>query len=276
MTSAPATTDRYAHRFGQLAQEGRAAFIPFTLLGWPTVETSRQILEALMAGGADALELGLPFSDPMADGPVLQQAATEALAAGARVDDAFALIAEVRAQDKQVPIGLMAYYNMILARGADRFCADAAAAGVDAILVPDLPPETAGELAPAINAHGLSLAFIVSPLTDDARLDALLPMAGGFLYIVSRLGVTGVEARYDTALQALAQRVKAKSSLPACIGFGISTPADVRQMTALGADGVITGSAVIQRARESMVERPDHWQADLQAYIRTMADAVRL
>lgn len=275
LPSSPATPDRYARRFAQLAQQGRGAFIPFTLLGWPTRAMSEQILSALMAGGADALELGLPFSDPMADGPILQQAACEALAAGAQVDEAFALIARARARDAAIPIGLMVYYNMVLARGIERFCADAARAGVDALLVADLPPETAREVLPAALAHGLALAFIVSPLTGAARLDALLTMAGGFLYVVSRLGVTGVEACYDEELAALLARVKAASPLPACVGFGISQPAHVARMMALGADGAIAGSSVIQRVRQALADpaRAEHWQADLTAYVAAMAQA---
>ena len=237
-------TSRYACLFDRLRAEKQPAFIPFTLLGYPTQEASFEVIQTLVDAGADALELGLAFSDPMADGPIIQQAATETLATGYTVDDAIALLRRIRAYAPEIPIGLLVYYNMVLARGVERFMRDMAAAGVDGVLIADLPPECMAEVAPF--AAGLDLIHIVSPLTDDARLQTVLNHAGGFLYIVSRLGITGVEERYDHRLAALLDRVKARTALPLCVGFGISQPEHAARMIRAGADGVITGSRVIR------------------------------
>lgn len=253
---------RYEKRFAQLKAAGQKAFIPFTLLGWPQRETSLQMVKTMISAGASALELGLAFSDPAADGPIIQAAAGEVIANGFRVDDALALLKEIRALDAELPIGLLVYYNLVLARGVERFFTEIAAVGVDGVLIPDLPPELAQEAHEAARRHGIDLIFIVSPLTDEARLQKILARASGFLYVVSRLGITGVEARYDDTLSALLQRVRQYSSLPACVGFGISTPAHARQMLDLGADGVITGSAVIQCQQQN--------PAGLESYLKSM------
>lgn len=263
------TSTRYADCFEDLSRSGRKAFIPFTLLGWPNRETSRRIVQAMIDGGASALELGIAFSDPAADGPVIQQAAQEVLQAGFRVDDAFALIREIRATNPEIPIGLLAYYNLALARGVGRFYADAAAAGADGVLMADLPPESAEEAVQAAHAAGIQPIFIVSPLTQPGRLSQIAAMAGGFLYIVSRLGITGVEARYDDSLKSLLALVKQATPLPACVGFGVSTPEQARAMLSLGADGVITGSRLIALARELP---PEALEAGIRDFVRAMAD----
>lgn len=238
-------TNRYDQRFAQLKAAKKRAFIPFTLLGWPNRDRSLSIIKTMIDSGASALELGLAFSDPIADGPTIQRAAFETLSSGFKVSDAFDLVRNIRTLDSEIPIGLLVYYNMILAHGARPFFEQARDAGADGILVADLPPEAAEELAPAAQEYSLTLIFIVSPLTSAERLDLILKHAGGFLYAVSRLGITGVEERYDTQLKNLIDKVHARTQLPVCVGFGISTPDQARAMLALGADGVITGSRII-------------------------------
>ena len=262
-------TDRYARRFAQLKREKRRAFIPFTLLGWPDRQSSFSIVKAMIECGASSLELGLAFSDPVADGPIIQQAASETLASGFKVRDAFELIAEIRGLDREIPIGLLVYYNMVLAQGVEQFCQRAQKAGVDGILVADLPPEAASEVVPAARACDLSTLFIVSPLTTEDRLGKIREYAGAFVYAVSRLGITGTEARYDQALKAMIARVHATVSLPVCVGFGVSTPDQARAMFALGADGVITGSRILQLVREANGAEYDQ---RLRAFLESMSE----
>ncbi len=245
------TQTRYQSRFKHLQEAGRKAYIPFTLLGWPNPEMSFEIMRTMIEAGVTALELGFAFSDPMSDGPIIQAAAQETLALRFTVSDGFDLIRRVRQLDSDIPIGLLVYYNLVLARGVERFFQDAADVGVDGILIADLPPEAAGEVYDIAHRYGVDLIFIASPLTSTERLVSIQQYASGFLYLVSRLGITGTESRVDTQLQALIERVHAVSSLPACVGFGISEPEHARTMYALGADGAITGSRIIQLIRES-------------------------
>jgi tryptophan synthase alpha chain len=270
MSSESRSENRYAKRFAQLKQQGQHAFIPFTILGWPNREKSLEIIEAMLAGGATMLELGLAFSDPAADGPIIQEADTETLQAGFKVKDALALIKTVRTKNNEIPIGLLVYYNMVLARGAERFFQELSDAGVDGVLIADLPPEAANEVIEPAKKYGIDLIFIVSPLTSDERLGQIVSMGGGFLYIVSRLGITGTEERYDEQLENLLKRVKSKTLLPACVGFGISTPEQAQRMLQLGADGVITGSKVIQLVRE---RQNKSIQDVIQPFVASMAQS---
>jgi tryptophan synthase alpha chain len=266
------STGRYARQFAALKTEGRKAFIPFTLLGWPDRDTSLAMIDAMIDGGATMLELGLAFSDPAADGPIIQQAATETLASGFEVTDALDLIRTIRQKHPEIPIGLLVYYNMVLARGAEGFFQQVAEAGVDGVLIADLPPELAEEVLPAARKHAIDLIFIVSPLTSPQRLQTITDIAGGFLYIVSRLGITGTEERYDDQLQNLLKGIAEATDLPACVGFGISTPDQAAKMLSLGADGVITGSKVIQLMRDHAGNDP---QTFLTPYVRSMVEATR-
>jgi tryptophan synthase alpha chain len=239
-------TDRYSARFSQLRQQGKKAFIPFTLLGWPDRSRSLEIIKLMIDSGASALELGWAFSDPIADGPVIQRAAFETLAMGFKVSDALEMISQVRRIDSEIPVGLLVYYNMVLALGVEAFFSKAREVGVDGVLVADVPPESADEITPAASEYGIAPLFIVSPLTSEDRLDAILRHASGFLYAVSRLGITGTEERYDEQLKAMIDRVHERAALPLCVGFGISTPEQAKAMLAMGADGVITGSRIIE------------------------------
>src|SRR5262249_43007366 len=177
--------NRYEARFSQLRDAGKKAFIPFTLLGWPDREKSLEIIKLMIASGASALELGWAFSDPIADGPVIQRAAFETLALGFTVSDALSLIKEVRELDSEIPIGLLVYYNMVLAQGVESFFSRAKEVGVDGVLVADVPPESADEITPTAHKHGVCPIFIVSPLTTEERLAMIVQHASGFLYAVS-------------------------------------------------------------------------------------------
>ncbi len=265
-------SDRYEQKFAELRKNNQKAFIPFTLLGWPDREHSLKIIQSMIDSGASMLELGWAFSDPMADGRIIQAAAFETLALGFKVTDALDLVKEVRQKNKDIPIGLLVYYNMVLAHGIDEFFSSTSRAGVDGVLVADLPPENAEEVLPAATKYGVKLIFIVSPLTDEARLKLIMKHAGGFIYAVSRLGITGTEERYDEHLAEMINRVHSAGSLPVCIGFGISTPERAKAMIDLGADGVITGSKVIELVDKNRLAQPDEV---LGPYFQSMVAALR-
>jgi tryptophan synthase alpha chain len=242
---------RYQDAFGKLTSSGGKAFIPFTLLGWPKVDQSFEIIRTMIDSGATALELGFAFSDPVADGPIIQAAAFETIEAGFRLSDAFALLKRVREYDSQVPIGLLLYFNTVLSQGVENFFKQASEAGVDSVLIADLPVECALEIKQAADKYQVAPVFIISPLTNEERLRAIADVAGAYLYVVSRLGITGVHTSFDDQLGELLQTARRVSSLPLCVGFGVSTPEQARLMFEKGADGVITGSRIIQLMRES-------------------------
>jgi tryptophan synthase alpha chain len=265
--------NRYAEKFAQLKKVGSKAFIPFTMLGYPNRNTCLETMKTFVDSGASALELGLAFSDPMADGPTIQQAANETIATGFSVDDAFSLIADIRQYNADIPIGLLVYYNMILKCGPAMFYEKAGKSGVDGILIADLPAECADEVADHATKNNIDQIFIVSTLTNKKRLKDILKHAGGFLYAVSRIGITGVEERYDAQLKDLIDRVREQSKLPVCIGFGISTPEQAKTMCELGADGVITGSKIISIINEN---RNCSDAATLSQFLKTMVAAVSI
>lgn len=262
-------TDRYQQTFKTLKEAGHAAFIPFTLLGWPDKQKSLSIIKTLIDAGASALELGFAFSDPVADGPIIQAAAFKTIEAGFTLDDCFALLRQVRDYNNAIPIGLLVYYNTVLSRGIDRFYREAAEAGVDSILIADLTVDSADEIAASANSNGIAPVFIISPLTDELRLRKLSSVAGGYVYVVSRLGITGTHDNHDTDLHALLSRARANTKLPLCVGFGISTPEHAQKMISFGADGVITGSRIIQM----MTESSD--LSKLEAYVQGMVQATK-
>lgn len=274
-------TNRYEKLFADLKASGKRAFIPYTLLGFPNPELSFQAMERMVKGGAAALELGLAFSDPLADGPVIQQASAETIESGFKTQTAFELISKVRELSKSIPITLMCYYNSVLAQGAERFCKNAAQSGVDGLLIVDLPPDQlAGDAAAALarenlveqaKTNNLQLIFIISPLTTEDRLELISKHAGGFLYAVSRLGTTGVEERYDSQLADLITRASKRTKLPIAVGFGVSTPEQAKKMFSINASAVITGSKIIEwidsiRKNKSTLD-------ELQAYVQTMVEA---
>ena len=230
---------------------GDLAFVPFVVLGDPDLPTSLRLIEALIDAGADALELGLPFSDPPADGPVVQAADLRALAAGTTPPAAFELLDELKRR-RDVPVSLLIYYNLVLQYGVERFYARAAEAGVDAVLIADVPLEESAPTVAAARRHQVAPVCIASPLSSSERLRALTEVAEGYFYTVARVGITGEQGAVSGDLVHTLARLRAVTDLPALVGFGISTPAHVRAAAAAGADGVICGSAIIRRIAEHL------------------------
>jgi len=239
---------RIERRFSALKKEGRAALVTFTMAGDPDYETSVAIAKALPKAGADVIELGMPFTDPMADGPAIQAAGLRALKAGQRMTKTLALVHEFRKGDDETPIVLMGYYNPIYIYGNDRFLADAKAAGVDGLIIVDLPPEEDDELClPALKA-GLNFIRLATPTTDDKRLPTVLTNTSGFVYYVSITGITGAAAPDAAKVTTAVARIKRHTTLPVAVGFGVRT-AEQACAIAEGADGVVVGSALVDSLR---------------------------
>lgn len=242
--------NRYQSMFGRLAERGEGAFGAYLMLGDPDLESSAQLLDALVEGRADMIEIGIPFSDPVADGPVIQEAAVRALAAGTRVDDCFQLLRDLRQRHSEVPVGILTYANLLTARGRDRFCGDAAKAGVDSILIADVPSLEAEPFAESARDAGLDLIMIAAPNTPGQTLTKIARLSSGYTYCVARAGVTGVRDDLTLEHDTLLSQLKALNAPPAVLGFGISTPEHVRQALVSGAAGVISGSAIVKLAKE--------------------------
>ncbi len=258
--------------FERCRDERRAAFIPYLTAGDPDFETSGRLLEALAAGGADLIELGVPFSDPIADGPVNQRAAARALAGGATLSGVLDLVA--RHRDKLgVPMVLFTYFNPILAAGIERFAERAEASGVDGVLCVDLPPEEAAEeLIPALRARDLDSVFLLAPTSDRKRIRRVAEASTGFVYYVSRTGVTGARDELPKELLKEAKRMRRKLAQPLAVGFGISSPEQVKAVAKV-ADGVVVGSALVRIVEESagdpaLAER-------IESEVRRLAAALR-
>lgn len=241
---------RYTAIFERLSARGEGAFGAFLMLGDPDLASCAELLDAVVEGGADMVEVGIPFSDPVADGPVIQEAAVRALGAGTRVDDCFRLLADFRARHPGVPVGILTYANILAARGRERFCADAAQAGIDSILIADVPSLEAEPYAAAAAAAGLDLIMIAAPNTPGQTLTKLARLCSGYTYCVARMGVTGVRDELALEHDRLLSQLKALGAPPPVLGFGISTPEQVRQALASGAAGVISGSAIVKLARQ--------------------------
>jgi tryptophan synthase alpha chain len=244
-------TTRIETRFAALKREGRAALVTFLTAGDPDAATSLGILRALPQAGADVIELGMPFTDPMADGPAIQASSLRALKAGQNMKKTLAMVAEFRRADAVTPIVLMGYYNPIYIYGVARFLVDAKAAGVDGLIVVDLPPEEDDELClPALKA-GLNFIRLATPTTDDKRLPAVLANTSGFVYYVSITGITGMAAPDTGKVSAAVTRIKRHTALPVAVGFGVKTAAHARAIAEV-ADGVVVGSALIDALRQSL------------------------
>ena len=240
---------RIAAAFARARAERRAALMPYLTLGHPDPERSLLAAQAAVAHGADILELGVPFSDPLADGPVIQRATHTALQAGMTPARCLDMVRELRAGGVQVPIILMGYFNPVLAYGPAEFCRDCAAAGVDGLIVPDLPPEEGQELESSCGRHGLALVYLLAPTSSLERIRLVCGRSQGFVYIVSTAGTTGERDHLPAELDAFVARVRAETSLPLAVGFGVSRPEHARRVAAL-ADGVIVGSALVRRVGE--------------------------
>ena len=256
--------------FDRLGARGEGAFGAFLMLGDPDLETSAVLLDALVDGSADMIEIGIPFSDPIADGPVIQAAANRALRAGVRVDDCFQLLADFRNRHAAVPVGILTYANLLAARGRDRFCTDVAAAGVDSLLVADVPALEAEPYADAVGSAGLDLVMIAAPNTPAQTLRRIARLCSGYAYCVTRMGVTGVHDELALEHQRLFTDLKRLKAPPPVLGFGISTPDHVRQAIAAGAAGVISGSAIVRLAAEAGAS-----PARIAKFVAAMKDAAR-
>ena len=239
-------TTRIDTRFAALKKEGRAALVTFVMAGDPDLSTSRAIIKSLPKAGADVIEIGMPFSDPMADGPAIQAAGQRALKAGIGLRRTLALARRLRSGDDATPIVLMGYYNPIYRYGVDRFVSDAVDAGVDGAIVVDLPPEEDAELAGPARAAGLDIIRLATPTSDDDRLPRIVAGAGGFLYYVAIAGITGTRAADTGAVAAAVARVRRFTALPIAVGFGIKNP-EQAALVAGAADAVVVGSALVER-----------------------------
>jgi tryptophan synthase alpha chain len=240
---------RIAATFARLRAAGRTALMPYLMIGYPERESVLELAPAFEAAGADLFELGIPFSDPLADGVTVQRAAERALQNGVTLQDCLQSVAALRARGVQAPLLLMGYYNPLLQYGVARACAALAAAGGDGWIVPDLPPEEAGELHERCRASGLDLIMFVAPTTPDERIAEVARLAGGFIYCVSLTGVTGARKELSTGLSDFLARVRRHTDLPLVVGFGISTPAHVAQVGQV-ADGAIVASALINHMEQ--------------------------
>ncbi|MGZ8286395.1 MAG: tryptophan synthase subunit alpha [Allosphingosinicella sp.] len=261
---------RYPAMFERLRRRGEGALGAFVMLGDPDPATSAAILDALVEGGADMLEVGIPFSDPVADGPVIQAAAVRALAAGIRTADCFRLLAEFRARHPEVPVGILTYANLVMARGREAFYAAAAEAGVDSVLVADVPLIEADPFLAAARAAGVAPVLIAAPNTPPGRLARIAAEGEGYTYCVARAGVTGADAEVRFAGEVIAA-LEAANAPPPVLGFGIAGPDHVRLALQAGARGVISGSAIVSRAAAN----PGAEAETVRAFIRGLKEATR-
>ena len=256
---------RIDEKFAALKAEGRKAFVSFIMAGDPDYETCLAVLKGLPAAGVDIVELGMPFTDPMADGPTIQLAGQRALEAGQTMDKTLAMVRSFREGDPDTPIVLMGYYNPIYSRGVDRFLAEAKDAGVDGLIVVDLPPEEDDELCIPAQAAGLNFIRLATPTTDDRRLPKVLQNTSGFVYYVSITGITGAANAQSAEVGPEVARIKAKTDLPVIVGFGIKTP-EASEAIASVADGAVVGSAIVER-----IARGDA-PADVLDFVKSLAD----
>jgi tryptophan synthase alpha chain len=272
-----AAADRLAARFAALKRAGRGALVTFVTAGDPDEATSRAILLGLPDAGADIVELGMPFSDPVADGPAIQAASERALEAGMTLRKTLSLAQAFRTAHRDTPLVLMGYYNPIYSYGVDAFTRDAAAAGVDGLIVVDLPPEEADELAGPARAAGLHMIRLVTPTTDSRRLPVVLAGAGGFVYYVAIAGITGTRSAAAESIAEAVARIRAATDLPVAVGFGIKTPEAAGEVARM-ADAAVVGSSLVERIAGALDEqgRP---RADLVesvlAFAKALGDGVR-
>lgn len=258
---------RIDEAFAKCAAANRAAFIPFIMAGDPSLEISAKLLDALPAAGADIIELGIPFSDPMADGPTIAAAGKRALDAGTTLKKTLKLAREFRAKHA-TPLVLMGYVNPLYVYGFEAFAKDAAAAGVDGIIIVDLPPEEAGELEPLLTKHGIALVRLIAPTSIASRLPLLTKGASGYLYYVAITGITGAGSATAASVAESIAAIRKATKLPICVGFGIKNPADVKAMASTGAEGVVVGSSIVKLIEESKGD-----VVKIGTYVKSLAEA---
>ncbi len=263
----PASGNRLTRSLADLRARRRRALIPYIMAGDPTPQATERLVEILVAAGADIVELGVPFSDPIADGPVNQRAGLRAMAHGMGLRLALDLVARVR-ERCAVPLVFMTYYNLVLRYGLERFCGDASGAGLDGLIIADLPPEEGGELIAASRGVGLATIFLLAPTSTEERIRAVAAASTGFVYCVSRTGVTGIHDELPEGVRELVLRIREQTSTPICVGFGISRPEQVREVAAF-ADGVIVGSALVK-----MIEDAPCGLDRVGAFVRDLKSAI--
>lgn len=255
-------TDRYAHMFSRLQAQQEGAFVPFLTLGDPDLATSEALIDTLVSQGADALELGFPFSDPVADGPVIQAANLRAIDSGTRIADCFALLKRVRAKYPELPIGLLVYANLVFSNGLNDFYQRAAATAVDSVLIADVPVREGQPFVDAAREHGIAPIFIAPPDASQDKLTEVARACSGYIYLLSRAGVTGANTEVAAPARELIQTLQEAGGPPPLLGFGISRPEHVQAALAAGAAGVICGSAIVRHIADYQ-----HDQAQLLALI---------
>lgn len=268
---------RIDRRFAALKREGRSALVTFITAGDPDYDTSAKILAGLPEAGADIIELGMPFSDPMADGPVIQASSQRAIAAGQTMRKTLAMVADFRKQDQDTPLVLMGYYNPIYVYPTEKFLDDAKAAGVDGLIVVDVPPEADDELCLPAMKRGLSFIRLATPTTDSKRLPAVLANSSGFVYYVSITGITGTSAPDVEEVHAHVERIRGATALPVVVGFGVKTPEQARAIAA-GADGVVVGSALvgtIERSLDANGKATSRTVPEVLDLVRSLASGLR-
>lgn len=264
--------ERYENLFAQLKDRKEGAFVPFVTLGDPSVEQSLKIIDTLIEAGADALELGIPFSDPLADGPTIQDATLRAFAAGVTPSQCFEMLALIRQKHPTIPIGLLMYANLVFSKGIDAFYAQCEKVGVDSVLVADVPVEESAPFRAAALRHNVAPIFICPPNANDELLRQIASHGRGYTYLLSRAGVTGAENRAALPLHHLVEKLKQYDAPPSLQGFGISAPEQVTGAIEAGAAGAISGSAIV-KIIEKNVAAPEQMLAELKAFVSAMKAA---
>ncbi len=263
--------ESYSAMFQRAKEKSEGVFIPFIVAGDPDFETSLQIVRELVEGGADALEIGFPFSDPVADGPTVQSADIRSLNAGMTTAKGFEFIRKIR-EFTSIPIGLLVYYNLIYKMGVDTFYENARKSGVNGILAADLPPEEAGDAVKAAEKNGLNQIFLAAETTSNERLQEIIKLCSGFLYVVSVMGVTGARSEMGTSTVEMVGRMRSHTKLPLCVGFGISKPEHITEVIKAGANGAIVGSILIDVIAENLGDQ-DILKAKIRESCREMKEA---
>ena len=266
--------ERYDNLFAQLKSRKEGAFVPFVTLGDPNPEQSLKIIDTLIAAGADALELGIPFSDPLADGPTIQNATLRAFASGVTPTQCFEMLAAIRQKHPTIPIGLLMYANLVFNRGIDEFYAECARVGVDSVLVADVPVEESAPFRQAAMRHNVAPIFICPPNADDELLRQIASYGRGYTYLLSRAGVTGTETRAALPLHHLVEKLAEYNAAPPLQGFGISAPDQVTASIEAGAAGAISGSAIV-KIIERNVEKPQVMLDELSNFVKSMKAATK-
>lgn len=264
----------YEKVFRNLKRKNEGALVAFTVIGDPDYKTSLEIVKKNADAGADMLELGLPFSDPIADGPSIQAADIRALNSGMDTDKVFKFVGELR-RCTDIPIGLLTYYNLVYQRGISKFFSDAKNAKVNSVLIADLPIEECNDAIREATNYGIDMVFMVSPLTDDLRIKKIAEYATGFIYAVARLGVTGAKAGLGKSASVLVKRIRKFTDKPVCVGFGISKPKHVTEVISSGADGAIVGSAVVDLIAKNLKNKKQMFEG-IYNYVYCMKEAAKI